>query len=325
MEFSTDSVRPQDRLAYWKDVVCAAFVHLDVDSRVGADFSASLSMRAAGDCQLIRVRGVCQSVTRTDRIIEEDGDEHLIVMFQRRGQAAVIQDGRQTVMAPGSLAMMDSRRPYRLSFPESFEQSVIKVPARAMQRRLGMLHGLTARALPADTAACKVFQGAVEAAAATPKGALEGRLSDPLLDLLAMALVPEASTEAKALVTAPARVARAKTYIHANLRDPDLRPEQVAHAQSISLRLLQRLFAREGLGLSELIVELRLEQCRAALIDPLQRMRSVSDIAYAAGFADLSHFSRAFRRRYGASASELRAQAAGPVRCAQAGEPARRR
>ena len=36
---------------------------------------------------------------------------------------------------------------------------------------------------------------------------------------------------------------------------------------------------------------------------------TITDIAYDVGFGDLSYFNRAFRRRYGASPSDVRAQA----------------
>ncbi len=35
----------------------------------------------------------------------------------------------------------------------------------------------------------------------------------------------------------------------------------------------------------------------------------IADIAYEAGFSDLSHFNRSFRRHFGLTRSELRAQA----------------
>jgi AraC-like DNA-binding protein len=49
----------------------------------------------------------------------------------------------------------------------------------------------------------------------------------------------------------------------------------------------------------------------AAADDPLAD-RSVSSIAFAVGFGDLSYFNRTFRRRCGLSPSDIRAQAAEP-------------
>jgi AraC-like DNA-binding protein len=50
----------------------------------------------------------------------------------------------------------------------------------------------------------------------------------------------------------------------------------------------------------------RLERARAALADPAQRHRRVLAIALESGFDDFSAFSRAFRRRFGMTPSEVR-------------------
>ena len=44
------------------------------------------------------------------------------------------------------------------------------------------------------------------------------------------------------------------------------------------------------------------------LSNPLLAERTISTIAYEAGFGDLSHFNRAFRRRYGETPSDVRAR-----------------
>jgi len=42
------------------------------------------------------------------------------------------------------------------------------------------------------------------------------------------------------------------------------------------------------------------------LSDPRLAEQTISTIAYEAGFGDLSHFNRAFRRRYGETPSDVR-------------------
>jgi transcriptional regulator GlxA family with amidase domain len=46
--------------------------------------------------------------------------------------------------------------------------------------------------------------------------------------------------------------------------------------------------------------------CHRDLTDPAMRHRSISEIAFAAGFNDLSHFSRSYRARYGLLPRETR-------------------
>jgi transcriptional regulator GlxA family with amidase domain len=73
------------------------------------------------------------------------------------------------------------------------------------------------------------------------------------------------------------------------------------------VRHLNRLFAREQTSLMHYVWERRLARCRRDLKDPLMAHRPIGDIALSAGFKDLAHFSRAYRARYGRSASEDRA------------------
>ncbi len=57
---------------------------------------------------------------------------------------------------------------------------------------------------------------------------------------------------------------------------------------------------------TERVLEHRLQRARAMLANPRQDDVKISDIAYAAGFNEISHFNRCFRRRFGASPGEFR-------------------
>jgi AraC-like DNA-binding protein len=51
-----------------------------------------------------------------------------------------------------------------------------------------------------------------------------------------------------------------------------------------------------------------MDQRKAETADPLFAESTISAIAYKAGFGDVSHFNRAFRRRYGETPSDVRAR-----------------
>jgi AraC-like DNA-binding protein len=74
----------------------------------------------------------------------------------------------------------------------------------------------------------------------------------------------------------------------------------------VSERQANRLLASEGTSVRRLLTQRRLEKCREALVDPLQRHRSIGDIASSFGFRDMSHFTHAFRDEYGHAPSEHR-------------------
>jgi transcriptional regulator GlxA family with amidase domain len=55
-----------------------------------------------------------------------------------------------------------------------------------------------------------------------------------------------------------------------------------------------------------LVYARRLARCRAALDEPGQTHRSISDIAFAWGFSDMTHFGRRFTAAYGVLPREIR-------------------
>jgi len=102
---------------------------------------------------------------------------------------------------------------------------------------------------------------------------------------------------------------RLKAVIEARLHDPEFRPRDAAAAAGISVRYANALLAQEDTSLERFIVMRRLQRCKTVLEDPYQVLRPVSDIAYGAGFSDVSHFTRRFKAQYGCSPTEHRARA----------------
>jgi AraC-like DNA-binding protein len=99
---------------------------------------------------------------------------------------------------------------------------------------------------------------------------------------------------------------RVKEFVSNNLCDPALSVEMIAKAVGLSVRYLHKLFEDEAAGLMRWAATKRLEHCRDKLSDPRLRNRTISDIAYGAGFNDLAHFSRSFRKRFKTSPTQAR-------------------
>jgi AraC-like DNA-binding protein len=90
--------------------------------------------------------------------------------------------------------------------------------------------------------------------------------------------------------------------------EPGLDPAQVAEELGLSVRYLHRLLEPTGRSFSEHLLEQRLERARARLRDPHCRLR-IADIAREAGFSDISHFNRSFRRAFGDTPYGVRVRA----------------
>ena len=99
-----------------------------------------------------------------------------------------------------------------------------------------------------------------------------------------------------------------------------VKPEFVAENEQLSHAVFDRvrrdqpqgidysLFKEaDGQSFSAFVLEQRLARARGMLKDARFCGRAISAIAFDSGFGDLSYFNRAFRRRYGATPSDVRA------------------
>ncbi len=96
-------------------------------------------------------------------------------------------------------------------------------------------------------------------------------------------------------VAEPRGVARVREYLHEHYRD-SISLEQLAAIAGVSKYHLVRTF-RAAIGVPPHMYQLRLRLTRSLLM--LQQGSPLSAVAYELGFADQSHFTRAFRSEYG--------------------------
>ena len=111
--------------------------------------------------------------------------------------------------------------------------------------------------------------------------------------------------------TTPRRLAEAMRLIEGDIENPR-HTSEIARAVRISTRQLERLF-RQHLGISPAAYSsaLRLDRARALL---RQTAMPVTDVGIACGFQSASHFSTAFRARFGHAPRVERHAVTEPVR-----------
>ena len=95
---------------------------------------------------------------------------------------------------------------------------------------------------------------------------------------------------------------KAINVIEKHISDPDLDIEGFASRVGVSRMQLYRKFnALTNMTVKEFIRSIRLKRAAQLL---MEKKLTVTEIAYAVGFRDLSHFRKCFRQEYGMSASE---------------------
>jgi AraC-like DNA-binding protein len=229
----------------------------------------------------------------------------LVFNFVLSGALVAEQDGRSTLLSTGEGAFCDARRPYRLGSDQEFTVACLQLPRSVIEKRVGDVQRLTAVNL------CKsgelgplVF--AYLSCLAEGTSALSGanavkvchNFSDLLISMLGEMLAsdPLPLSEHRSLA-----LMRIKDAVECNLSNPRLTPNLISNEVRLSLRYMNGLLEAEETSLSRYIWSRRLERSAEELRDPRLRHRTISVIALNNGFNDLSHFSKAFRRRYNMS------------------------
>jgi transcriptional regulator GlxA family with amidase domain len=109
------------------------------------------------------------------------------------------------------------------------------------------------------------------------------------------------------------KAARTEAVLRAIGRDfasPHLSAERVGLALCITAHQVHRLLEETTKTFFEHVLERRLIESHQLLTDPANAALTVADIALRTGFADRSHFHRAFRTRFGDTPTGVREAAA---------------
>jgi AraC family transcriptional activator of tynA and feaB len=303
--WSTEQIDPRDRLAWWVDEF-SANCHVDSDPRRDAHFFGEASIiDIAGGLQVGVGSTSAQIFSRSSRWIAR-GDDRFFVQLTPSGCLSISQDGREAVLTSGDFTLTDRTRPYQGESNDDFAQVILMIPRDLLLARIGSADRFTAVRIDGSRGFGGLLSPMLQRLPAQlPDIAadMRPRLAENVLDLIATALL---SGTGDTPVSAEMTHVRIKFWIETHLAE-DLSGERIAAACGVSVRHLNRLFAREGTSLMHHVWERRLARCRRDLQDPKMTRRPIGEIALAAGFKDLAHFSRAYRARYGRSAREDRA------------------
>jgi len=233
----------------------------------------------------------------------------LSVMLQLRGATSVTQHTRASLLRSDDLCLLDEATPFNLEVTEAASQVMfLRIPRDLVLSRYPYLEHRTAQAFERDEPGTAILRtyllGLFESA-----GLLENERCSTALISAAMLLgvpKPPSSDLADDLHW---RARSALSCIDANLADPMLNASRVAAQQKISRRRLDEILLQTlGSSLSAQIWSRRLSQAADDLRDPSQAARTVTNIAFSAGFTNAAHFTRSFKRRYGCGPREWRSQ-----------------
>jgi AraC family transcriptional activator of tynA and feaB len=244
-----------------------------------------------------------QLVERTHRDVRLDGADHYFTIFQLAGRSAIVHNDQAVRCDVGDVVLIDVARPATFIAKDAGERwncVALLLPRQSLVSHLGFeppggryqRHGTSAGRLLLD-----LIRNSVEGkGSALPRAASYMHLA--VYDLVGALFAPDHPSPSRHADKLFMRVCK---VIKDGFADPGFGPCEVAANAGISLRYVQKLFTQHGLTCNEFIYSLRLDQA-ARLLQRRAALRAsltLSEIAYASGFRDYTHFARKFRHRFG--------------------------
>lgn len=241
----------------------------------------------------------------------------VLVGFVHYGRGHLTDTGRRAFeFADGDLWVCDPLASGAIQFRNDFELLLLQVPRERLAGRIGRGSGVPTIVLgeSVSAAAARPMMRALAANFAMMEHGDLIAAETAITELVLSALLAEARPEEdNATQVQAAHLARVCAQIEARLREPELSVADIAKAEGLSPRYVQRLFEGQDRAFSDYVRHRRLEHCRLDLVNPQYADRSIAEIGYRWGFTDQAHFSRVFSAAYGISPREFRKSSSGSV------------
>jgi AraC-like DNA-binding protein len=237
-----------------------------------------------------------------------DNDDVVLVVMQsgvgevnQYGRVAVVSEGEAVLTANGAEATFTGRTPTRvINF---------RLSRSLLTPHVADLDALVARPIPRDNRTLRLLAGYAtmlndQDELATAE--LRHMVATHIHGLAALLLGGNGDPALREQGLRAARLRSIKDDILERIGHHDLALADVARSQQISESYIRQLLAENGTNFTDFVLGGRLTRAHHMLTDPRYGDRSISAAAYEAGFGDLSYFNRTFRRRYGATPSDVR-------------------
>ena len=298
----------RDRLPMWREEFGRGLVQVDVAPLLSDDlpFHAEATLLALPGVGTALCSGSAARYDRT-RTLAAKGDGSIGMIVNLGGKAAASQFGRDVTLAPGDAIAVVPNEPGVLTCTG---QLGLVLPRAALAARVDDIEGAAMRVVPRASEPLRLLKRYLafvrkEVSLGLDRPDLRQTVASHIHDLIALAIGPNRDTRHAGLgAVAAARLAATVADIVENFTDPGLSLSALARRQGVSPRYLQRLFEASGASFTSHVRELRLQRASALLAQ--SHARQIADIAMEAGFADVSHFNRLFRARFGETPTAAR-------------------
>ncbi len=314
LRVSTGDIPGSDRMPFWREVFARKMCRLEFEPLSGEPLDVDASMLALPGLSIGRcLSPMTARWSRTSELVK-DGDDTFSLIMPLGGAVMRSQRGQDLEAKPGEAVGILHAEPGGIQFRQ-LDDMVVMVPRSILAPLVPDLEQAATHLVASTNDALRLLRLYLLAWRDNfdvTDPAVRRVAVNHVHDLVALALgaTRDAAAVASGRGLRAARLKAVKADIAANLTTRDLSVATVALRQRVTPRYVHMLFENEGTTFSQFVLGERLACARRMLLDPRHSHQSIGAIAYSSGFGDLSHFNHAFRRRYGATPSEVRREQA---------------
>ena len=232
----------------------------------------------------------------------DDGCDDLMLFMPSSGITIRLEGGSEIEVEANGVLLMSQARAAATHYHGPARTFAFRFPREKMRELIPGLTEAPCAVLNRDNPALRLLfdYGYMLHRQPVTDPALQREISTHLQQLAALAITaaPELAEFAEESGVAAARLAAIKQDVRNSLGERDVSVGAIALRHRITPRYIHLLFEREGQTFGAYVNGERLALVRRILADPRNDHLKISDVAFAAGFHDLSTFNRQFRRQY---------------------------
>src|ERR1700744_1870553 len=306
LRVSTDAFQGDGGLDAFREVFGREILGIEIDPLDGHPLHIDLTLRSLPGFAM--ASGTLSPMRNRHTSALLDNDDVVLVVLQsgvgdvsQYGRVATISEGEAVLTANGAEATFVGRTPTRvINF---------RLSRSLLAPHVADIDAMVARPIPLDNRVLQVMVGYAEMLndqqeLATPD--LRRTVAMHMHSLAALLLGGDAGLGLHEQGLRAARLRAIKDHIRDRVGHHALTIADVARRLQISESYIRQLLAENGTTFTDFVLGGRLTRAHRMMTAPRYASHSISAVAYEAGFGALSYFNRTFRRRYGATPSEVR-------------------
>jgi AraC-like DNA-binding protein len=326
LRFSTDQFPTRDRIPAWREFVGRTFCRIDIEPLSNDGFAGATTMRIMPGLGIIT--GNCSPLTYVQTRQLNDSDD--VILTAASGAWELDYAGERAAFDAGDAVLTSAADACSFALHAGGPHWGLRLPLSLLSPHVRDIEDRFGRRIPAQSPALRLLRhhlGMIEDLQSPDMHELRPHAATQIRDLIAVAVgaTRDSAEIAQARGVRAARLRAIKDDVRQSLGRADLSVATMGARHRLPIRYLQRLFESEGTTFTEFVLGERLARVHRTLTDTRFCDRAVSTIAFDAGFQHLSYFNRAFRARFGASPSDVRAQAQPRAEAASDPESAKER